>query len=583
MSIESTGGEKSSQEPPAADESFIDDIGEDPGVRDHPRYQQMFPVLTDGEVERVRRFGNVCHYVKGEYLYRAGSVCPGVFVILSGKVRIVAREGLRETRVIHIYTQRGEFTSDITQLSSKPAVVDAQVIEDVAAVLLRPDELRAMIIREAEIGETIMRALILRRALAIERGRGLVIVGSPGNAQLLALQDFLRRNAFPFMALDAGQDAEATALLESLAPQADDFPLVICPNGTVLRNPDVGQLASCLELIPEFDPTHVYDVAIIGAGPAGLATAVYAASDGLSVAVFDCRAPGGQAGSSARIENYLGFPTGITGHDLARRAFVQAQKFGAHIGIPCEVKALYCDKQPLVVELADSRRIRARAVIIATGAEYRRPGVDGLASFEGSGVYYWATPLEARLCRKEPVLLVGAGNSAGQAAVYLSSHVEHVHIFIRGARLEDSMSRYLVERIGSLPNVTLHTRTEIFALEGKDGLERVHFRGAGGSEGSMTTHHLFVFIGAEPNTAWLRSCGVALDSKGFVLTGTDIPDAAPHTLPLQTSVQGVFATGDVRSGSTKRVAAAVGEGAAVVAQIHRFFAQERSAIPSSQA
>lgn len=545
------------------------DFEEDASVREHPRYEQMFPVLSEDEVARVCRFGSPCHYLKGEYLYRAGSMCPGVFVILSGKVRIVIRDGLSRLRILHTYTRRGEFTSDITQLSSKPAVVDAQVLEDVDAVLLRPDELSAMMVNEADAGEKIMRALILRRVLAIERGRGVVFVGVPGSARLLDLQNFLRRNAFPNMTLDAEQDADAIALLQRLTPQPEDFPLVVCPSGTVLRNPDVGQLASCLGLIPEFDAAHVYDVAIIGAGPGGLAAAVYAASDGLSVAAFDCRAPGGQAGTSARIENYLGFPTGITGQDLAGRAFIQAQKFGAHIGIPCEVKALYCDRRPLVVELVDGRRISARTIVIASGAEYRRPAVDGLEGFERGGIYYWATPIEARLCRNEPVLLLGGGNSAGQAAVFLASHAEHVHMFVRGSRLADSMSHYLVERIASLPNLTLHTRIELTAIEGGTRLERVHYRGAGGIEGSMTTHHLFVFIGAQPNTRWLGKCGVALDENGFVLTGTDLPEVS--VLPLQTSVDGVFAIGDVRSGSTKRVASAVGEGAAVVAQIHQFF------------
>jgi thioredoxin reductase (NADPH) len=550
---------------------------EDQGVRDHPRYAQMFPVLTEEEVQRVCRFGKLSHYAKGDCLYRAGSLCPGMFVLLSGKVRIVGRDGLGHERVIHTYVHRGEFTSDVSQLSSKPAVVDARVIEDVEAVLLRPDELSAMMVSEADLGETIMRALILRRVLVIERGHGVVLVGAPGNGRLLALQNFLRRNTFPNMTLDAEQDADAIALLERLTPQPDDFPLVVCPDGTVLRNPDEGQLATCLGLIPDFDPAHVYDVVVVGAGPAGLATAVYAASEGLSVAVLDCRAPGGQAGTSARIENYLGFPTGITGHALAGRAFAQAQKFGAHIGIPCEVRALICDRRPLCVELTDSRRIAARTVVIASGAEYRRPAVDGLARFEGSGVYFWATPLEGRLCRKEPVLLIGGGNSAGQAAVFLASQAEHVHMFIRGASLEHSMSRYLVERIAALRNVTLHTRVELRSLEGGARLERIHYRGAGGIEGTMTAHHLFVFIGAEPNTGWLDSCGVALDSKGFVSTGPDLTRGGMQAAPLQTSVEGVFAIGDVRSGSTKRVASAVGEGAAVVAQIHRFLAGARRA------
>jgi thioredoxin reductase (NADPH) len=562
---------------PAGDAARIDDgaVVDDPSVRDHPRYRQMFPVLTEAEIDRVRRFGSLSHYAKGELLYRAGSLCPGMFLLLAGKIRIVGRDGLGHERIIHTYVQRGEFTSDVTQLSNKPAVVDAYVVEDVEAVLVRPDELSAMMISEADLGETIMRALILRRVLVIERGQGVVLIGASGNARLLALQNFLRRNAFPNMTLDAEQDPEAIALLERLMPQPDDFPLVVCPNGTVLRNPDEGQLASCLGLVPEFDPTRVYDVAIVGAGPAGLAAAVYAASEGMSVAALDCRAPGGQAGTSARIENYLGFPTGITGQALAGRAFVQAQKFGAHIGIPCEVKALYCNRQPPAVELADGRRITARAVVIASGAEYRRPVIENLARFERGGVYYWATPIEARLCRKEPVLLVGGGNSAGQAAVFLASHAEHVHMFIRGTSLEHSMSHYLTERVASLSNVTLHTRVELTALEGAARLERVHYRGAGGIEGSMTTHHLFVFIGADPNTAWLKTCGVSLDDKGFVLTGTDIAGSGVQSLPLQTSVEGVFAIGDVRSGSTKRVASAVGEGAAVVAQIHRFLAGPR--------
>ena len=543
---------------------------EDESVRDHPRRAQMYPVLAEEEIERLRRFGSPCHHSAGDYLYRFGNTSPGVFVILSGCVRIVAPEGLTAKRVIHTYRLRGEFTSDISQLSNKPAVVDAQVIEDVDALLLRPDELSALMISEADLGEKIMRALILRRTLALERGRGVVIVGATGDARLVELQNFLRRNAFPNMAVDAEQDPDAIALLQQLTPQPDDLPLVVCPSGTVLRNPDVGQVASCLGLIPEFDPAHVYDVAIVGAGPGGLAAAVYAASDGLSVAVFDCRAPGGQAGTSSRIENYLGFPTGITGHELASRAFIQAQKFGAHIGIPCEVTALHCDSNPRVIALADNHRITARTVVIASGAEYRRLEVEDLKRFERTGVYYWATPVEARLCRKQPVILVGGGNSAGQAVVFLASHTEHVHMFIRGSRLADSMSRYLIERIQSLGNVTLHTRAEIHALEGGARLERVHYRGAGGIEGSMTTHHLFVFIGAQPNTSWLQQCSVKRDANGFVLTGADLADAFVPALPSQTSVEGVFAIGDVRSGSTKRVASAVGEGAGVVAQIHHF-------------
>jgi thioredoxin reductase (NADPH) len=542
------------------------------------RYYQFFPTLSDAEIERLHRFGVRCRYAAGDMLYRAGGISPGMFVLLSGTVSFAGRDGLGRRRLLRSQVQRGEFTSDIGMLSGKPALIDAEVVENVEALVIPPERLRALMVAEAELGEKIMRALILRRVAAIERGQGAVLVGPPDNGRLLALQHFLRRNGFPYAALDVG-DAEAVALLERLTPQCDDMPLVICPDGTVLRNPSEGQLASCLGLLPEFDPAHVYDVAIVGAGPAGLATAVYAASEGLSVAVFDCRAPGGQAGTSARIENYLGFPTGISGQALAGRAFAQAQKFGAHIAIPTEAKALHCDASPFEVELANSRPVAARAVVIASGAEYRRPDVEGLGRFEGRGTYFWATPIEARLCRNEPVLLVGSGNSAGQAVVFLASHAAHVHMVVRGPDLEHSMSRYLIERIASLPNVTIHTNSEVTGLEGGERIERVRYRRHDGASDSLATHHLFLFIGADPNTGWLRTCGVSVDAKGFVLTGADVGAAdgersPPLPLPLQTSVAGVFAIGDVRSGSTKRVAAAVGEGAAVVAQIHQFLAAQ---------
>jgi thioredoxin reductase (NADPH) len=550
---------------------------EDPSVQNHPRHKQMFPVLTDAEIDRLRRFGSASRYVQGELLYRAGSISPGVFVLLSGKVCVISRDGLNRKRVFHTYMQRGEFTSDVSQLSSKPAVFDAHVLEDAEAVLLSPDGLRALMINEADLGEKVMRALILRRVFVTERGEGVIIVGHLGDERVRALSNFLRRNSFPHAALDAGHDRDAIALFEKLTPQMDDFPLVLCPNGTMLRNPDERQVASCLGLIPEFDSAYVYDVAIVGAGPAGLAAAVYAASEGLSVAALDRRAPGGQAGTSARIENYLGFPAAISGQELAARAHVQAQKFGAHIGIPCDVKALHCDRQPLALQLADGQRISARTVIIASGAEYRHLEIDDLARFEGRGVYYWATPIEARLCRKEPVLLVGGGNSAGQAAVFLAPQVEHVHMLIRGECLEYSMSRYLVDRIESLPNITLHTSTELLALEGDLRLERVRYRDANGNIGTLMAHHLYAFIGAQPNTTWLKSCGVNVDDKGFVLTGTDVLEPGECSLSLESSVDGVFAIGDVRSGSTKRVASAVGEGSAVVAQIHRFLANAKRA------
>ncbi|HVE10438.1 MAG TPA: FAD-dependent oxidoreductase [Paraburkholderia sp.] len=578
MSLESKGIESTAVAALAEQLGSDGTPGEDPGVRSHPRYEQMFPVLSAAEVARLRRFGNAARYARGELLYRAGSMSPGVFMVLSGKVCVISRDGLNRERVLHTYGP-GEFTSDVSQLSDKPAVFDAHVVEEVAAILLRPEGLRALVISEADLGEKIMRALILRRVLVNERGDGVVFVCPAGHARLLALSDFLRRNSFPYTSVDAAHDPDAIALFERLMPQPADLPLVLCPNGTILRNPDEKQLASCLGLVPEFDTAHVYDVAIVGAGPAGLAAAVYAASEGLSVAAFDCRAPGGQAGTSARIENYLGFPNAVSGQDLAGRAHIQAQKFGAHIGIPCEVKALFCDARPLALELVDGQRISTRTVIVASGAEYRRPNIAGLDRFEGRGVYYWATPIEARLCREAPVLLVGGGNSAGQAAVFLAPQVEHVHMFIRGPSLEHKMSRYLADRVASLPNVTLHTRAEIVALEGDERLERVHFRGAGGMQGSLTMHHLFAFVGANPNTGWLATCGVECDSNGFVRTGFDVSAGMDRLLPLQSSVPGVFAVGDVRSGSSKRVASAVGEGSAVVAQIHTLLEMERRAGP----
>jgi thioredoxin reductase (NADPH) len=389
----------------------------------------------------------------------------------------------------------------------------------------------------------------------------------------VALQGFLSRNSYPHTVIDACTDPEAIALLERISTSSADFPLVICPDGTVMRAPDENQLASQLGWLPEFDAEHVYDVAIVGGGPAGLATAVYAASEGLSVVVFDKRAPGGQAGASSRIENYLGFPTGISGQALAGRAFVQAQKFGAHIAIPTEIKALRCECRPIQIELQDGQRVSSHTVVIASGAHYRRPAIDGLDRFDGNGCYYWASPVEGKLCKGSEVALVGGGNSAGQAVVYLASHAAHVHLLIRGKGLESSMSRYLIDRIAGLRNVTVHTGTQIESLE-SDGRSLCAVHCTTG-EGPMVLglRHLFLFTGANPNTGWLHGCNVSTDSKGFVLTGAAAHEGRPDgAMGLETSVPGVFAIGDVRSASTKRVAAAVGEGAAVVAQIHGMLA-----------
>jgi len=536
------------------------------------RRHQMYPHLKVEEIDRMRGFGSIKHYRAGELMFEVGSPGPGMFVLLNGHVRITRRDGLGHVHLV-VESEPGQFLAEVGQLSGKPALVDGHAIDDVEAILIAPDRLRALLVAEADLGERIMRSLILRRVGLIEKGSGPILVGQSDDGRLVSLQGFLSRNGYPHTVIDACTDPEAIALLERISTSKADFPLVICPDGTVMRAPDENQLASQLGWLPEFDPAHIYDVAVVGAGPAGLATAVYAASEGLSVSVFDCRAPGGQAGASSRIENYLGFPTGISGQALAGRAFVQAQKFGAHIAIPTEIKALHCDCTPIQIELMNGTRVTAHTVVIATGAAYRRPEIEGLEKFEGRGTYYWASPVEAKLCKGSEVVLVGGGNSAGQAVVYLASHAARVHLLIRGAGLESSMSRYLIDRIASLPNVTVHTRTQIESLEG-DGrtLASVHCKTPDGPL-TLDARHLFLFTGADPNTAWLTGCNVSTDGKGFVLTG---PEAhGGHTdgsTALETSVPGVFAIGDVRSASTKRVAAAVGEGAAVVSQIHGLLA-----------
>jgi thioredoxin reductase (NADPH) len=402
-----------------------------------------------------------------------------------------------------------------------------------------------------------------------------VIVGRAENGDVLRLENFLARNGQPHRRLDPETDAEAQALIERFHVDPGQLPIVLCPGGQLLRNPSETELARCIGLVGPINPDRVYDVAIVGAGPAGLATAVYAASEGLSVLVLDCRAFGGQAGASARIENYLGFPTGITGMALMARAYNQAQKFGLEMAIPDEVSGLHVPDDPgegrFVLKLSGAERASARSVVIASGARYRRPAVENLEAFEGSSVHYWASPLEGKLCTGQEVALVGAGNSAGQAVVYLASRVAKVWLLVRGPDIHSSMSRYLVDRIAGLANVEVLTRTVVTGLEGTGGmLEAVRWRrGPSGEEVRRPIRHLFLFIGAEPNTDWLSGSGVALDAKGFVLSGADV---GGDRRPLETSRRGVFAIGDVRSTSVKRVAAAVGEGAQVVATLHAFLA-----------
>ena len=537
------------------------------------RRDQMFPVLEPEDIERLSRFGERRSYAAGERMVATGEIAPGAFVILRGRVDVMKRgtEGHPELIVTH---GPGSFMGELAQLSDRPSLVDADATEAVEALVIPPRRLRDLLIEEAEIGERIMRALILRRVALLDTGAGgPIIVGGADNRDVLRLEGFLTRNGHPHQRFDPQADPCAQTLIEQFNIGPRELPIVLCPDGRLLRNPSEVELARCIGLVKPVDPDKIYDVVIVGAGPAGLAASVYAGSEGLSALVLDCRAFGGQAGASARIENYLGFPTGISGLALMARAYNQALKFGVEIAIPDEVGSLQgqtvSDDGRFLLTLANNERVRARTVVIASGARYRRLDVANLASFEGSYVHYWASPLEARLCAGQEVALVGAGNSAGQAVVYLSSQVAKVWLIVRGPNLGANMSRYLVERVTARPNVEVLTETTVTALEGQDGvLEAIRCRShRSGEEIRRAIRHLFLFIGADPNTDWLSGSAVRLDDKGFVRTGTNI------LRPLETSLPGVFAIGDVRAGSVKRVAAAVGEGAQVVAALHTFLAQ----------
>jgi len=539
------------------------------------RYAQMFPTLEAAEIERLRRFGETRTYDTGQRLVKTGEPSPGMLVILSGEVAVTQHNVLGRDEAI-VTHGAGGFMGELAQLSARPSLVDAHATKPVETLVIPSHRLRDVLVAEAELGERIMRALILRRVGLLESGvTGPVIIGHADDGKLLRLAGFLSRNGHPHHTLDPDTDSCARTLLERFHVEPSQLPIVLCPNGQLLRNPSEVELARCIGLVRPLDATRVYDVAIIGAGPAGLAAAVYGASEGLSVIVLDSRAFGGQAGASARIENYLGFPTGITGMALMARAYNQAEKFGAEMAIPEEVVRLQClrehDDARFQLGLVNDERVRARTVVIASGAKYRRLAVAKLEAFEGSCVHYWASPLEGKLCGGQEVALVGAGNSAGQAVVYLASQVAKVWLLARGPSLEATMARYLVDRIAALPNVEVLVQTEVCALEGQGGLlEAIHWRHrSSGQQTRRPIRHLFLFIGAEPNTAWLSRSDVALDDKGFVRTGADLEQGR---LPLETSRDGIFAIGDVRAGSTKRVAAAVGEGAQVVATLHAFLA-----------
>lgn len=546
------------------------------------RYDQMFPALTPAEVERLRRFGRVRRYADGEALFRTGEGGRGMFVLIEGHVVITQRDGLGHVQPVADQGP-GQFLAEVGSLSGRPALVDGHAEGEVEAVVIAPEDLRRLLVAEAELGERIMRALILRRVGLIKSHEGgAVLIGAPDSPGVVRLQNFLVRNGQPNHVLDPSTDAEAAALVARCDIRPEHLPLVVCPNGTVLRNPDEARLADVLGMTARPEPGRLYDVAVVGSGPAGLATAVYAASEGLSVLVLDSRAYGGQAGASARIENYLGFPTGISGAALAGRAFVQAQKFGAEVMIPADVRNLDCSRPDgaLTLLLDSGDPVRCRALVIASGARYRRPAIENLADFEGRGVWYWASPIEARLCAGEEVVLVGGGNSAGQAAVFLSSHAAKVYMMVRAEGLAQSMSRYLIDRIAASPNIELLTQTEVVGLDGGPdaALEAVRWRNRRtGAETRRPLRNVFLFVGADPATAWLDGCGVEVDAAGFVVTGARRSNApAGVEATLETTIGGVYAVGDVRSGSVKRVGAAIGEGAQVVALLHGFLADAAS-------
>jgi thioredoxin reductase (NADPH) len=543
-----------------------------PGDLLQARRHQMFPTLSAAEIDRLRRFGVLASYGDGEALQRAGEPSHGLAVVLAGEVKVTQRSGAGHVTPIVTYDP-GSFLGELTQLSGRAALVDAHAHGPVEALVLPPERLRALLVAEADLGERIMRALILRRMGLIEAAAGgPLIIGRASNGDVLRLQNFLRRSGHPYQSLDPDLDREARALIERFAIAPGQLPIVVCEDGQFLRNPGEAQLARCLGLVGPLDGSKVFDVAIVGAGPAGLAAAVYAASEGLSVLTLDCRAFGGQAGASARIENYLGFPTGISGMALMARAFNQAQKFGVEMAIPDEAASLSTSEDGVyALRLSNGEQVRCRAVVVASGARYRSLAVSELAAFESTSVHYWASPLEGRLCGGQEVALVGAGNSAGQAVVFLAAQVQRVLMLVRGSSLEATMSRYLVDRIGGLANVEVRTGAEVTGLEGRDGvLEAIRWRDAQGERTTRDIRHLFLFIGATPNTEWLAGSGVTLDEKGFILTGEA---AGPERGPLETARRGVFAIGDVRATSTKRVAAAVGEGAQAVAAIHAFLAR----------
>ncbi len=538
--------------------------------------EETFPKLTEEQRARIAVFAHERRFADGELLWDQGDGNRPLYVVLEGKITIIA--GADDFVTAH---EPGQFSGDVDMLSGRPAVVRGRAMGDTRVLELPAAHLRSLVQTDPELSEVFLRAFIFRRML-LQSGHGgtIVLIGSRHSAGTLLLEGFLTRNAQPFTYLDVDREADVQKTLDALNVGVDDVPVLICRGTRVLRKPTIEEAGECLGL-NRLDTTSVYDVAVVGAGPGGLAAAVYAASEGLDVVVLEANAPGGQAGASSKIENYLGFPLGISGEELANRAFIQAQKFGASIAVARSAVGLSCDGRPYEIDLGEGVRIKTRIVVIATGVRYRKPDLPDLARFEGLGVYYGATQFEASLCEGAEVIVVGGGNSAGQAAVFLSRKARHLHMLVRSEGLASTMSRYLIRRIEETPNITLRTRTRIEALEGNGALRRVTWSDFTGARTTVDVEHVFLMTGANPNTAWLQGC-VALDEKGFVKTGQGLtpedldgfrwPRARPPLL-FETSIPGVFAIGDVRASSVKRVAAAVGEGSVCVQLAHQVLAE----------
>jgi thioredoxin reductase (NADPH) len=545
------------------------------------RPEATFPTLSADQIARIARYGARRRVQRGELLFDQGTEGASFYVIISGALEIVRpHKGKEDLIVVH---GPGQFTGEIYLLTGRRSLARGRVVEDGEVLELGIEALRTLVQTDSELSELLMRAFILRRLSLIQQGLGdVVLIGSHYSPSTLRLREFLIRNGHPYKYIDVERDADAEKFLDKLGIGVEEVPVVVCRGELILRNPSFEQVADCLGFNAAIDVGVVRDLLVVGAGPAGLAAAVYAASEGLDVLVLETHAPGGQAGSSSKIENYLGFPTGISGQALAGRAFTQAEKFGASVAITRSAAKLLCKKKPFAVQLSTGDVVHARSVVVASGAQYRKLPLERLADFEGAGVYYAASPMEAQVCGGEEVIVVGGGNSAGQAAVFLAGTAQHVHMLVRSDGLADSMSRYLIRRIEENPSITLRTRTEIEALEGETHLERVRWRSAAtGDAETRPIRHVFSMTGAVPNTVWVGGC-LALDDKGFVKAGPDIGadelsaagwplERAPYL--LETSTPGVFVVGDVRAGSVKRVASAVGEGSICVQLVHKALAE----------